>query len=334
MARSAGLSRQDVGKPFLLIAAMAVGIGINLVAHGQLTWLSPAVEVGVFLVLTAIMITVRPRDIGTAFRKRKATGIVLATNFLIIPSVAWLLGWLFLRQWPDLWIGVILYTLTPCVGWYLIFTDLAEGNVAWGASLLPWNLGLQIVLMPLYMWLLIGRVVTLNAMTLLASVGGFFVLPFLVGWGLRWGILTRWNETVFQGPVQRVLGEVKLWSLVTVILALFASQPTLNVGSLRNLTLLIGVLVLFFVLLFGLALLTGRLGQLSYEDNATLAFTTTARNSEAVIGVALVAFPGHPLVYMAILLGPLVELPILLLMARMLVRLRGTLWPSASGVAP
>ena len=76
-------------------------------------------------------------------------------------------------------------------------------------------------------------------------------------------------------------------------------------------------------MLFLIAVVAGRLFGLSYEDNATLAFTTTARNSEAVIGVAVSAFPGHPLVYLAIILGPIIELPMLLLIARIMLALKG-----------
>lgn len=89
---------------------------------------------------------------------------------------------------------------------------------------------------------------------------------------------------------------------------------------------MVGAIFAFFVIMFLLALFNGAWAHLSYEDNVTLTFTTTARNSEVVIGVAMAAFPGHPLVYMAILVGPLVELPVLLLMAQGLVRLRPVLW--------
>ena len=65
-------------------------------------------------------------------------------------------------------------------------TDAAQGDVAWGATLLPRNLGLQILLLPLYLWLLVGHVLYLNPWTLLQSVGIFFVAPFAVGWGLQW----------------------------------------------------------------------------------------------------------------------------------------------------
>lgn len=91
------------------------------------------------------------------------------------------MGWLFLRNYPDLWAGVVLYKLTPCIGWYLIFADLAEGDVPWGMALLPWNLVLQILLLPVYLWSLVGRVVPVDALTLLKSVGLFLFMPFVAG---------------------------------------------------------------------------------------------------------------------------------------------------------
>ncbi len=79
-----------------------------------------------------------------------------------------------------------------------------------------------------------------------------------------------------------------------------------------------------------IALLSGKLFKLGYADTVTMSFTTTARNSEAIIGVAVAAFPGHPLVYLAIIIGPIVELPMLLLLSRLLLGLRGRLWRVAS----
>jgi len=86
--------------------------------------------------------------------------------------------------------------------------------------------------------------------------------------------------------------------------------------------LLIAFLIIFFLVLFSLAIIIGKFFKLGYEDTVTMAFTTTARNSEAVIGVAVAAFPGHPLVYLAIILGPVVELPMLIIIARILLKLK------------
>jgi len=152
------------------------------------------------------------------------------------------------------------------------------------------------------------------------------VLSFVI----RRAIVTTRGREFLLGSFKRVLGEVKLWALVLVILSMFISQQPLGFSELASVSLLVLFLIGFFLVLFLVAAVVGRLFGLSYEDNATLAFTTTARNSEAVIGVAVSAFPGHPLVYLAIVLGPIVELPMLLLIARTMLALKDWIGASAT----
>ncbi|MFN3921727.1 MAG: arsenic resistance protein, partial [Caldimicrobium sp.] len=111
--------------------------------------------------------------------------------------------------------------------------------------------------------------------------------------------------------------------------SMFVSQRSLDISDIHRVGLLILFLIAFFFVLFLMALVIGKVFNLGYEDTVTMAFTTTARNSEAVIGVAVAAFPGHPLVYLAIILGPVVELPMLLLIARILLFIRGKIEPKA-----
>jgi ACR3 family arsenite transporter len=330
---SRGLSVRDETKPFILIAAVVVGIVLNRLLGAGSAWLIYVVEIGVFFVIFAVMLPVEIKEVSHAFRKVKPTVLALLVNFVFIPILAWAMGWLFLRDYPDFWAGVILYTLTPCIGWYLIFIDLAQGDVAWGMALLPWNITLQIVLMPLYLYFLVGRVLPLDLSALARSIVLYLFLPFVLAYVLQKFIIARRGREYFFGPVKRVMGEVKLWSLVVVIVAMFASQSALGAGDLGRVALIIGVIALFFLVLFVLALVLGHLGRLTYEENTTLAFTTTARNSEAVIGVAVSAFPGHPLVYLAIILGPIVELPVLLLISRVLLGLKGRLWKLSAAAA-
>ncbi len=325
-ATSRGLSVRDETKPLILIAAIFVGIVLNRLLGTGTTWMISVVEVGVFFVIFAVMLPVEIKEVSRALRKVKPTVIALAVNFVVIPVFAWGIGWLFLRNQPDIWAGVILYTLTPCIGWYLIFIDLAQGDVAWGMALLPWNITLQILLMPLYLYFLVGRVLPLDLTALAQSVILYLFLPFILSYVLQKTIIARRGRDYFFGPVKRAMGEVKLWALVVVIVAMFASQSALGMGDVGRVGLIIGVIALFFAVLFLVALGIGRVVNLSYEENTTLAFTTTARNSEAVIGVAVSAFPGHPLVYLAIILGPVVELPVLLLISRLLLGLKYRAW--------
>lgn len=320
------LSIRDETKPFILIAAIVVGIILNRFVGGVIEELYGLVNIGLFVVIYTIMLFVEVKEVGKTFTKVKPTTLALSTNFIFTPFFAWFLGWLFLRNYPDLWAGVVLYKLTPCIGWYLIFIDLAEGDVPWGVSLLPWNLVLQILLMPFYMWLLVGKVVPLETLTLIKSVGLFLFLPFVAGWLSRLALI-RWQgrEWVY-GPFKKKMDDVKLWALVLVIIGIFASRSTLGAGDLARVALIIFVISLFFVSLFLLGLIVGKGFRLGYEDTTTLIFSTTARNSEAIIGVAATAFPDHPLVLFAIILGPVVELPVLLLLSRIMLALRGRLW--------
>ncbi len=312
------LSTKDKEKPFILISAVIVGVFLQRLIGKVVPGLIYITEIGVFFVILAVMLPVEIKDIGKAFKKVKPTIIALLVNFIFIPAFSWTMGWLILRNYPDFWIGAILYTLTPCIGWYLIFTDIAQGDVAWGISLLPWNITLQIVLMPFYLYLLVGRIIPIDMMALTRIIGLFLVAPFMFGYIIQKAMIKMKGRDYFFGPFKSTMGEIKLWALVIVILSMFISQRSLNISDIHRIGLLIVFLIIFFILLFLLAIIIGKYFKLGYEDTVTMAFTTTARNSEAIIGVAVAAFPGHPLVYFAIIIGPVIELPMLLLLSRLL----------------
>lgn len=324
------LSTRDETKPFVLVAAVLVGLVANRVVDGRLTDLAWISNVGLFAVMFAVMAFVELKDLGVAFRKKRPTMLALLTNFVVTPAFAWALGMLILHGYPDLWAGVILYTLTPCIGWYLIFTDLADGDVPWGVSLMPWNLVLQIALLPFYLWLLIGKVVPVAVGTLFASVGLYLLAPLALAYAVRTLLLRTKGRAWTYGTYKSAIGEVKMWALAVLVVAIFAFQQSFTGLGLARIGLIIAVISLFFVGIFALSLTVGRVTKLGYADTATLVFTTTARNSESVIGVAAVAFAGHPLVLVAILVGPVIELPALLGLAQLMRSLhRRWSWPQA-----
>lgn len=149
-SHAGGLGLLDRIQPFLLMGSIAVGLLIAYLFPSGAKALSPVVTGGVFLVIYFIMLGVDPRGVMHAFTRWKPTALAIGINFVITPLIAWLLGYLFLRDDPNIWVGLILYLVTPCIGWYLVFTELAKGDVELGVSLLFWNVLLQIVLMPIY----------------------------------------------------------------------------------------------------------------------------------------------------------------------------------------
>ena len=315
------LSIRDEAKPFILIAAVAAGIGINRAVDGGPEDYHWIVQAGLFLVIFTVMAFVEITGIGQAFRKVKPTALAITTNYVIVPAFAWSLGWLLLRDHPDLWAGVILYTLTPCIGWYLIFIDLAKGNMDWGLAMLPIDIALQLVLLPVYLWLLIGKVVPIDMIDLIRSVAIFLALPFAAAYLTRAQLVRCKGRDFTYGPYKRAVGELKLWALVAVVIGIFATQPALDNSDLGGVGLIIGTITLFFIGVFGIALIVGRTFKLGYADTTTLVFEVTARNSESVIGIAAVAFHDRPLVTLAIVIGPIVELPALLMLSRTMLKL-------------
>lgn len=308
-------------QPVILIAAIGLGLGLAAMPPGfaaGLRWLVPA---GVFVVIYLVMLGVRERGLLDAFTRLRPTAIALTLNFVVTPVLAWLLGFVFLRDQPDVWVGLILYLVTPCIGWYLVFTDLAEGDVELGLSLLFWNILLQISLLPLYMWALAGRIVTIDIGTIAESVLVFLVLPYAAAFATRRALAARGADAgAWTG-----LGLAKTGVLMVVIAAMFASQGAVLFDNPGVVWRMIAPSAVFFALAFALALLCGRLARLTYPEVALLTFTTTARNSEVSLALAVTAF-ASPLVALTVVIGPAIELPVLIMILRALRWVRARRW--------
>jgi ACR3 family arsenite efflux pump ArsB len=327
--RRASLGRLDQIQPVLLIAAIGVGLGLAWSAPTFAAGSGWLVKTGVFLVIYLVMLGVDERGVLRAFTRLKPTSIALAINFLFTPLFAWFLGVIFLRGHPDIWVGLILYLVTPCIGWYLVFTDLADGDVELGVSLLFWNIALQILLLPVYLYLLAGRIVSVDIAGLLQSLGLFLVLPYALAF------LTR---RIWQA---RAVGEarmsdrlpislMKTVTLMTVIAAMFASQGSVLFDNPGIVLLMIGPGLVFFAAIFVIAIGVSRAARLTYPETALMVFTTAARNSEVSLAVAVTAFTS-PLIALTVVIGPAIELPILVAMLKLLAWMRqGNLFAAAS----
>lgn len=319
-----GLGLLDRIQPLLLLGAIVVGLVLARLKPTLAARLTPLVTAGVFLVIYFIMLGVSTRRIMHAFARWKPTFVAIGINFLITPFIAWTLGYLFLRNEPDIWVGLILYLVTPCIGWYLVFTELARGDVELGVSLLFWNVVLQIVLLPVYMALLAGTVVHIEIADILRSVITFLVLPLALAAITRW-LLKRFAISVEVATKKVALPYLKTITLMIVIAAMFASQGGVLFENPSVVLMMILPGVAFFVIALLMATLAARLFRLSYPEFALLAFTTTARNSEASLAIAVTAF-SSPLVALTVVIGPSIELPVLILFLRIVLSMQQKKW--------
>lgn len=299
-------------EPALLLSAVAVGLGVARLVPGVCALAGPAIPPALVLLLLAVFSRVPLGRLRVAFTQRRYFGVALAVNFLLTPLVAFGLGWLFLRDAPALWLGLVLVLVTPCTDWYLVFTALARGDVPLNLALLPWNLLLQLALLPFYLYVFTRTLIPLEAGLLARSLLLYVVVPLALAQVLRW---------FFRGAaLERRMVAVKYAALTVLIVALFAHQGEVLFARPLVLLRLVPPVVLFFVLLALVAVTVGRWAGFAAPTRAALACTACARNSPLTLSLALVLFPGYPLVALSQVVEPLLELPLLVLLSAWLRR--------------
>ena len=298
---------ESVNKFQSLVILLMVAIGILL---GQIGFvqtyseylITPFLMVMLFLVFLQIPL----KDILKSFKNLKFTLTAVIINFIWTPFLILVLGRLFLVDHPELLIGYIMLIVTPCTDWYLIFTGISKGNVALGSSILPLNLVLQLVLLPVYVFLIGGSSVDMNTMQLVKGVVSTLIIPLLCAIIIRKIIINN-----YQG-----------YFLNAAIVSMFASQGKILLENIQVLLILLIPVLLFFVINFCVGRLVGRVMKLNYEDSVALNLTTLARNSPIALAIAVATFPDRPLISLALIIGPLIELPVLFLIAKILIKIR------------
>lgn len=271
----------------------------------------------IMLYMTFLQIPLK--DIASSFKNYKFTLSAVVMNFVWTPLLAFGLALLLLQNHPALWIGFIMLMVTPCTDWYLIFTGIAKGNVALSTAILPLNLVLQIVLLPLYLWIFSSATGVINIRELLSSVFIVLIVPLALSLVTRRLILKKGKvrERVFEK-----IESLPILFLALAIIAMFASQGNVLLDHLNLLLIIIVPIVLFFIINLIVSQFVGGCLKFSYQDNVSLSMTTLARNSPIALAIAMTAFPDEPLVALVLVVGPLMELPILAVIAQILLRKR------------
>lgn len=313
------LSTFEKLQPLFILAGIAIGLVLSYLPqvsqHGGKVIL-PAL----ILMLYNIFLQLPLQRLKAGFANSKVTGLSLTVNFILTPLIAFGLGYLFLKNFPDLWVGYFMLMLTPCTDWYLIFTGMARGDVGLGLSLLPWNLLLQLALLPIYLAIFAGSIVPLETMDLARSVVFVFILPFSLAYLTRYIVTeTKGMEFLEEKVLVRISSSQFIFLMVAII-GMFASQGR---GVLAN-PLIIGQLLapvlIFFGIIYLLAQFIGKIFKFTYPETACFTCTIAARNSPIALAIAVTAFPEQPLIALVLVIGPLIELPVLFIITRLLLK--------------
>ena len=303
--------------PAIMLLASVCGLALGAVMDCSSA--SSLIEPFLMAMLFVVFMCVNLKDIRGSFSNIRFTYTAVLINFIWTPIFSVLLGLLFSNI--DIRIGLVMLLVTPCTDWYLVFTAAAKGNVPLSSSILPLNLILQIVLMPVYLFLFFNTQISMDIPGLLYSMVIVLIIPLIAAIALK--ALARAAKP-FEKLGDTITGNgdnLQLFFLCLAIAAMFASQSAELLENLELFVALIIPLLIFFVVNYLVASGLSRLQGFDRADTTSLIFTSMARNSPLSLAIATAAFPGSTPLLLVLVIAPLIELPVLSLTAGH--RLRG-----------
>lgn len=309
------------GTTGLLLGGMASGAALGHVFPAGGQRLGEWLDATLLLLIVLLLVGVRFGSLLKALRHVRFMGVVLLLNFVLIPAIGHVIASLFLGAHPLLMVGLTIYFMSPCTDWFLGFTRLAEGNVALGTALIPINLVAQLLLYPLYLFLFTRNAVEVDGMLIGTTLLQWFLLPLALA-------------MVAQHGLRLVVGSQRLSSLLAwvdrgtplvvalLVAQIFADNIAVILAHGQVFIWLLLAVFTFFLVTFLLGETASRLARLSYPEHALLTITTAARNAPLMLAVTMVALPGQPLIYAAVVIGMLLEFPHLTLLRHLLLHSR------------
>ena len=297
-------------QPLMVLAAAGIGllIGMNDAVAESLGGMEDPI---LMVLLFCIFLDTDYDEIGSAFKNYKFSLSALLMNFVWTPLFAAFLANTVLGGQHALQIALIMLLVMPCTDWYLVFTGLSGGNVTLSSALLPANLLCQLLLLPVYLSLFVhgGAAFSFWEMILdvVSVVGVPLILAILCRIALirssRLGSVSEWLES--KGEV------LEFCVMILVVITIFASEGSGLFENPQLYPMMFLALCIFYPVNFVLAYFIGKKTGLSWRDRVSLLFTTTARNSALSLSLAALMFANEPLVTLALLIGPVTELPVL-----------------------